>query len=484
MKLAITFSLIYAVVYMIRLINQPVISNTESITICGSGVKPIDFMKTNTFDTSSAILTYRLEASIFDWEVSPGKTIKAWGYNQQVPGPQLKAQKGDRVRIYVKNNLPEATTIHWHGLRIPSTMDGTEEVQRPILPGEEFIYEFIVPDAGTFWYHPHTNETVQMERGLYGSFVVTDNTDPLVDVDRVMMVDDMKLNARNEFKTPAWFLPQWLERHNGREGETLIINGKETPEIKMAAGQTERWRFVNAASARYFRLQLGGRPFRLIGTDGGLIERPFFATEALISPGERVDILVGPFQESETLAIQTLPYDRGTGKSKPLDIGTISVGSRQASKTQFEDTLRSILPLISSDAIPNRSIKLFGKRNWKTGVDFTINDQMHLHDVVVKVNDLQVWEIHNPSMLDHPFHLHGFFFQVLEVNGVVPPFTAWKDTFSVPRNGRIKIAWLPDNRPGKWMYHCHILEHAVAGMMAHFEVVNDTSSNLHVTSRH
>ncbi|MDR8389819.1 serine hydrolase [Aliifodinibius sp. S!AR15-10] len=105
-------------------------------------------------------------------------------------------------------------------------------------------------------------------------------------------------------------------------------------------------------------------------------------------------------------------------------------------------------------------------------MDFTINDVSHLHDAPVQSGELQIWEISNPSMLDHPFHLHGFFFQVLEVNGQAPAFNAWKDTFNIPRDGKVKIAWLPDHRTGKWMYHCHILEHATAGMMAHFEVVD------------
>jgi len=88
------------------------------------------------------------------------------------------------------------------------------------------------------------------------------------------------------------------------------------------------------------------------------------------------------------------------------------------------------------------------------------------------VGDLQVWEVSNTSMMDHPFHLHGFFFQVLEENGELPAYKAWKDTYNLKPKSKIKIAWMPDNRPGRWMYHCHILEHHAAGMMAHFELVD------------
>lgn len=440
--------------------------------------------KEKSMQNKSKTVVYHLEAGIFNWEIAPGKTVEAWGYNRQVPGPTLKARKGDTLIVYVKNCLPEKTTIHWHGLRIPSVMDGTEEVQRPILPGEIFEYRFVVPDAGTFWYHPHTNETVQMERGLYGSIVVSDDADPVLDAERIFMIDDMTLNGKGKFSRPSWFLPRWLERHNGREGDVLLVNGKQTPSIEIAAGQTERWRFVNAASARYFRLSLGGKFFQLIGADGGLIEHPVPVREIMIAPGERVDIAAGPFAEGEQFQLEALPFDRGTGITKQLTFARIAVGPRQATRASIPENLRRIEPLTTADAAVTHTIKLHGKRSWKNGVDFTINDEMHLHDHPVKVGDLQVWEITNPSMLDHPFHLHGFFFQVLEVNGQPPAFQAWKDTYNVPRKGSIKIAWMPDNRPGKWMYHCHILEHAAAGMMAHFEVVNELPETFIPSGRH
>jgi FtsP/CotA-like multicopper oxidase with cupredoxin domain len=95
-----------------------------------------------------------------------------------------------------------------------------------------------------------------------------------------------------------------------------------------------------------------------------------------------------------------------------------------------------------------------------------------MHDHPVKVGETQVWEIYNASLMDHPYHLHGFFFQVIDINGKAPAYRSWKDTINIPPRSKVKIAWIPDNRPGMWMYHCHILEHHAAGMMAHFEVVN------------
>ena len=419
---------------------------------------------------------YQLLISEFQWKISETKTINAWGFNETVPGPMLLAEKGDKLVIRVMNNLPEQTVIHWHGIQLQAEMDGTDSVQTPIAPGEEFEYSFIVPDAGTFWYHAHQNETVQMERGMYGSLIVTDPQDPMVDDEKVLMIDDMKLTSDNEFKHGN-FLSRWIERHDGREGNTLLINGKENFQATINAGQTERWRFINSSSARYFRLYLGGKQFKIIATDGGLIESPADATELLLVPGERADILVGPFAEADKFAIESLPYNRMTMvKSGRKKFGGVRVLALKESVFKNSLTMRSIQPLASQDATPNRRIRFSVSPSLKNGIDFLVNGEMHASDEPVKVGELQVWEVSNTSLMDHPFHLHGFFFQVLEINGKAPSFVSWKDTANLPPRSKVKIAWMPDDRPGQWMYHCHILEHHEAGMMGHFEVVNSTEN--------
>jgi FtsP/CotA-like multicopper oxidase with cupredoxin domain len=416
---------------------------------------------------------FELTAAAFDWKVSEQKTVKAWGFNQQLPGPVIRARKGDTVVVNVKNELSEPTMVHWHGVRLPAAMDGTGVTQRPIQPGEAFEYRFEVPDAGTFWYHSHHNETVQMERGLYGALIVEDAADPVAaDRERVLLIDDMKLDAQNDFARGG-FIGRWKERHDGREGDTLLINGKEQPLLAMSAGQTERWRLINASSARYVLLHLGGRPFRIIGTDGGLIEAPREATEVLLTPGERLEVLVGPFTEGERFALESLPYNRMTFlKARRQTFATVQVGAPQPSVARIPARLRNLVPLASADAPATRKVKLSVDPSWKHGIDFTVNGSVHTADAPVHVGELQVWEVSNTSLMDHPFHLHGFFFQVLQINGKAPEFLAWKDTVNLPPRSTVKIAWIPDNRPGRWMYHCHILEHHEAGMMAHFDVVD------------
>lgn len=421
---------------------------------------------------TNSIIEYTLIASEFDWELRPGKIIRAWGFNQQLPGPVLKAKQGDTLVVNVINNLPEATLIHWHGIRLPATMDGTGEVQKPIEPGETFTYRFVLPDAGTFWYHSHQNETVQMERGMYGGIVIEAKNDPVVDNDRILLIDDMTLTKNNSFKNRG-AAGRWMERHDGREGETLLVNGKESLTLHMNAGHVERWRLVNSASARYFRLSLNGKPFKVIATDGGLLECPREETELLITPGERFDILVGPFNEGEIFQIETLPYNRVTfGRPKKHKYATVHVMAEQKSKALVPDKFDEIPILAPQNAAVNRTVKMSVVPSLKRGIDFVVNGERHCNDKPVMVGDLQVWEVMNTSLMDHPFHLHGFFFQVLEENGEAPAYKAWKDTYNLKPKSRVKIAWMPDNRPGRWMYHCHILEHHAAGMMAHFEVVD------------
>ena len=412
-------------------------------------------------------VTVRLEAAETQWEIAPGHVVSGYGFNNHVPGPTIEADVGDTLVVELKNALPEPTSIHWHGLRVPADMDGTELVQQPIQPGETFEYRFVLPDAGTFWYHPHTNETVQLEKGLYGALVVRGKGEPDLDGERVLVLDDLKLDRKRDIAR----FGGWMQRHDGRRGETRLVNGDAEAELEIAAGQVERWRIVNASSSRYVLLSIGGRSFTILGTDGGLIPEPVTAVEVLLAPADRVELAVGPFTEGETFALESLPYDRGMVKEKGGRYATVLVGSRARSSAQIPKTLRAIEPLVTGDVTPNRTVHLQASTSLRTGVNWMVDGEAHHHGDPVRVGELQVWDVVNETKMDHPFHLHGFFFQVLDVNGQPPEFLSWEDTINVPAKGRVRIAWLPDDRPGSWMYHCHILEHHAAGMMAHFDVI-------------
>jgi FtsP/CotA-like multicopper oxidase with cupredoxin domain len=420
-------------------------------------------------DPGRKVVSVELEARETDWELSPGRTVRGWSYNGQIPGPAIEAQVGDVLEVRLTNSLPEPTTIHWHGLRVPAAMDGTDTVQSPIAPGETFTYRFRLLDAGTFWYHPHSNETVQLEKGLYGALIVRGSDEPVLDGEKVLVLDDLKLDKKGRIARFGGL----IQRHDGREGDTRLVNGKSEPELAVAAGQIERWRIVNASSARYVRLSIGGAPFRILGTDGGLLEAPITVTEVLLAPADRVDLAVGPFSEGDVLAVEALKYLRTTiRKRKTEQFATLKVGPARPSTAIIPERLRAIAPLVSGPAVPTRTVKLGVRMNLRRGVDFVINKEAHHRDAPVKVGEPQVWDVVNETLMDHPFHLHGFFFQVLQVNGQPPSWRSWEDVVNVPPRSTVRIAWLPDDRIGGWMYHCHILEHHAAGMMAHFDVVH------------
>lgn len=419
-------------------------------------------------DPGRRVVVVDLEAAEQEWTFAAGTTLPVWAYNGQVPGPILEAEVGDVLEVRFTNRLREPTNIHWHGLRVPAAMDGTENVQWPVQPGDSFTYRFRLPDAGTFWYHPHINETVQLEMGLYGALIVRGPDEPQLDRERVLVLDDLRLDRKGNIAKFGGF----IEMHDGREGDLRLVNGRVEPEIAMAAGQIERWRIVNASSARYIRLSIGGLPFRILGTDGGLIEEPVTVTQMLLAPADRVDIAVGPLEEAQELAVEALPYFRRTiRKRKTERFATVRTGPTSPSRARIPARLRNIPALAPATAPATRTVTLGIKMSLLRGVDFVINKEPHYRDEPVKAGELQVWDIVNATLMDHPFHLHGFFFQVLAVNGEPPAWRSWEDVVNVPPRSTVRIAWLPDERHGSWMYHCHILEHHASGMMGHFDVV-------------
>lgn len=419
-------------------------------------------------DPGRTVVPVALEAGEFDWSFTPGSVLRAWGYNGQVPGPTIEARVGDVLEVRLTNLLPEPTTIHWHGLRIPAAMDGTDSVQWPIAAGESFTYRFRLPDAGTFWYHPHSNETVQMERGLYGALIVRGPDEPVLDTERVLVLDDLKLDSKGEMAGFGGV----KEEYDGRIGNIRLVNGRAEPELAMAGGNVERWRVVNACSARYILLSIGGLPFRVLGTDGGLIEAPATVTEALLTPGDRLDLAVGPFAPGMELAVEASPYfRRTTGPEKGEQFAVLKVGAAAPSTAVIAERLRTIVPIADPSMPVNRTVTFGARTSPGGGVDFLVNNEQHHQDRPVQAGELQIWDVVNETSMDHPFHLHGFFFQVLAVNGEPPPWRSWEDTVNVPAGGTVRIAWLPDERPGSWIYHCHILEHHASGMMGHFDVV-------------
>jgi len=416
------------------------------------------------------VVEIHLEAKVAQKTFGASPPTAVWTYDGRIPGPLIDARVGDQLVVHFKNSLPEPTTIHWHGVRLPAAMDGTLAMQAPIPSGGTFDYRFTLKDAGLFWFHPHMRSDVQVNKGLYGALRVRGEAEPRADHERVLVLDDLRLK-------PDGSIPEYLDdtsRMMGRGGNTVLVGGSAAATLRLRPGATTRLRIVNAANGRFFNLQIPGTKLHVIGTDGG-VARPYDVDRLLVAPGERYDVMVRvPGAAGTKVTMTTEAYDRGhdSGQDPPLPVATIAIdGTPVASPAPLPTTGASIQPLPA----PGRTEALvLDEKTLPSGeVVFTINDKTSpdVPPIVVPRGEVRAFEIKNASEMDHPFHLHGFFFQLLERNGapVGPDALVWKDTMVVPMKSSIKVVARFDE-PGMWMYHCHILEHAEHGMMGEVHV--------------
>jgi FtsP/CotA-like multicopper oxidase with cupredoxin domain len=255
----------------------------------------------------------------------------------------------------------------------------------------------------------------------------------------------------------------------GRQGNVLLVNGQRRPSYQAQAGGRERWRIVNVANGRYFNLSLPGHALRVIGWDGGRIPRSYLTDTLLIAPGERYDVLVDlEGMPGEALPLQTVHYDRGhqVPDPGPLDLLELELGAAVAAPPAgFADEAPDYVPIRVDETTPVERLTLSESEDGAEP-SFFINDQRFPEVTPLHGNpdQLAVWEIRNDAEMDHPFHLHGMFFQVLTLNDAPIEHEGLKDTLNIPMKQTARIA-LRYGTPGSWMFHCHILEHAERGMM-------------------
>ena len=418
------------------------------------------------------ILEINLEAVVKEMEIIPGKKTPVWTYNGSLPGPLIKLNKGDRLIVHFKNNLPAPTTIHWHGLRIPNNMDGAPGMSQPMVePGGEFLYDFVVPDAGTFWYHPHVDSAAQVGYGLYGALVVEDPAEPKIPGDElILMFSDMSVLDSGQMEEPK--IGGRFGDLFGREGTVILVNGKVMPTLQVRKGKQQRWRVINTSRTRYFTLRYKRSPLAIVGSDGGLATQTRTVDEIKLTPAERYDFVFTPPDAPGTEGkFRWYPTDRGYGSTYNRlaeDIMNIHTVSDEAVTPEpVPQQLRTIVPLDLTGA-KQRTLNL------TIGYDKDENISMGINGVnfkdaaplMAKVGQTEVWTLRNDTDFSHPFHMHGFFFQVQDSKDPL----LWKDTVDVPQHSVVKIALKFDERPGMWMFHCHILDHAEVGMMGHLHL--------------
>jgi bilirubin oxidase len=406
----------------------------------------------------------------------PGKSTVGYAYNGRVPGPLLEVYEGDKVIVHFRNRLPEASTIHWHGLHIPNAFDGSPF--HPVAAGTDFDYVFTLQkgSAGTYWYHPHPDHNTgsQIARGLFGSLIVRDRNDPLRGIpEKLIVLSDNRFHPDGSIDiADPESMQGGIDFENGRECSHIFVNGQIEPTITIRPGEIQRWRVINASAARVFRLAIPGQTMLHVGSDGGLFEHPVEVNDIVLANSERIELLVkGTGAPGSATVLQTLPYDRYSPQTRPQDWDK----PRDLLKLQYTawaspkhvvipSSLRAIPAIDTSLAVRTRVFAL--------GQGF-INGKLHdmnRVDETGKLGDVEIWQIENIVGMDHPFHLHGFQFQVIDRDGKPEPFRSWKDTINVPKHSTVRIIVRLADFAGKWMYHCHILDHEDHGMMGVLEL--------------
>lgn len=238
------------------------------------------------------VKVFDIEASVIRWHILPGERVEAYAYNRQVPGPRLAVTEGDRVRINLRNKLPESTTVHWHGLILPNKMDGPSEItQEPVPPGGGYTYEFVVGQSGTFFYHSHDHPDRQQALGLYGALLIapaeTASAPPTADHEIVIQLQE-------------WLKREWLTYPamlmEGGLPNFFTINGKSYPateRVRMRVGETLKARFIGTSNNFIHPMHIHGGPFEVIAVDGETLQEParYMADTVNVGPGQRFDVI-------------------------------------------------------------------------------------------------------------------------------------------------------------------------------------------------
>ena len=416
-----------------------------------------------------------------------GRAATALSYNGGLPGPTLHLQSGDRLRLRLTNRLRTPTNLHVHGLHVSPEGHG-DNVLVAVQPGTSFDYDYQLPGnhpPGVYWYHPHHHGTVadQVFGGLYGAIIVADPQPDLHAVpsrlERVLVISDISLTSDGSVRNAST-----MDRMRGREGDLILVNGQARPVITTRPGSRERWRVVNACTSRYLRLRLDGQRLQLLGIDSGRLAQPRDIEQVVLAPGNRADLLVNT--TSGTAVLRALGYDRGAPSMGGFGSRSANRASTVLATLSVSGEAVPALPPIPRQAVPRdlrgppvavrrRLTFAMGMGGGMGGdaMDFTIDgrafDPSRI-DQVVPSGAVEEWTIANTSPVDHPFHLHIWPMQLVQVGGRPVSDVIWQDVINVPAHSDITVRIAFQTFTGRAVYHCHILDHEDKGMMGIVDV--------------
>ncbi len=443
--------------------------------------------------------SYTFEAAPMQLNLG-GKNISTWGFNGGLPGPEVRINAGDTLKVTVQNRLPatEGVTVHWHGVPLVNDMDGVPDVtQKAIALGSDFVYSFVAPTSGTFFYHSHVG--LELDRGLYGPLIIESPGEAKnYDYDYVLVLDDW-LDGING--TPDDEMKKLIaggdrmsgtgSMGNGKSMSGMGSSGNSTPaqyppdivyplylinghtsdqpqQLTMAKGQRARIRLINASGTTIYHVALQGHRMTVTHTDGQAV-KPVEVDAIRIGMGERYDVLVtannpGVWQlaalaeGTNQIARAVLRYQGSNAGLPPATYQPSELMGQYLSYTMLKAALGTFTPpnMTPDTTIPINMTGGNGQYVWK------INNQVYPNAQPIDIQQMKLvrFQFVNTTMMPHPMHLHGHFFQVDNGHGSGP----MKDTVIVDPMQKVTVNWISDN-PGAWAFHCHNVYHQVAGMM-------------------
>ncbi len=414
-------------------------------------------------------------------ELLPGRKTETWGANGAYLGPTLRASRGDEVLINVHNELPETTTLHWHGMHLPAADDGGPH--QMIDPPTTWSPSWTIDQpAATLWYHPHLmgKTADHVYRGVAGMFILDDPEADALPLPHEYGVDDIPviLQDKRFHDDGSLDTSAGLISPTGLLGSDIVVNGTYDPHLNVTDSRV-RFRLLNASNARIYDIGFDDdREFLLIGTDGGLLAAPEPMTRIQLSPGERAEI-VAEFEPGERAVLRSFEPDLGTdffnerfsGGDDTFDLLQVRAAKRLDPSPAVPARLVDEELPARRDAVRTRRFELSGQGS--------INDKsmdMDRIDQIVELGATELWEVENTAGIPHSFHVHDARFRIVAYgdSAVPPALSGPKDTVYVPPGETVRFVvrftdYADPSLP--YMFHCHVLQHEDRGMMGQFVVV-------------
>lgn len=419
-------------------------------------VSPLPLWATPTRLRAEPVVTQILAGEFATY--GPTQTM---GFNGSTPGPLIKVRQGNELVIMLENRTGEASSIHWHGIRIANGMDGVPGLtQEPVPDGHDFEYRFVAPDAGTYWYHSHSRSWEQVARGLYGPLIVEETSPPDIDADIVVIVDDWRLGEDAEFIDD--FDSRFHFGHAGRMGNyAKIIPSQST----VRRGDRLRLRLINTANARIFPINITGIDGKLVALDGMPLEQIEDFETLILAPAQRADI-IADVTEDVVFSFQTAQGDYALGA---LSAGATNPSPRSAEIAPLP-AHGAIKPTTNPDHRKTITIQGGAMGGQHPGEDiWSFNGVSNLPEEpwlkVRRGSSVQV-SLNNDTSFPHSIHLHGQHFYEVAEDGSLRDY---RDTTLVNPRETKDIFCVFDN-PGHWLLHCHMLGHAATGMKTWVDV--------------